>query len=86
MGVTDISARRWNEKPDPADHSPREALAAILRDIDSGEISPDHVIVVYRRDSGTDDEGVGYYQSGKAGWITSIGILERAKYLLMGGE
>lgn len=85
-GPVSLAARRWINSNKPTDFSPREALEAVIRDIDSGEINPDQVIIVYLRDMDSENEGVGYYQSGKGGWIKAIGMMERAKHLLLGGE
>jgi len=81
-----LAARRWITSDKPTDFSPREALEAIIRAIDSGELKPDHVLIVYLRNMDSENEGVGYYQSGKGGWIKAIGMMERAKHLLLGGE
>lgn len=86
MSITDLSERRWEQQRNPDQHTPREALQAVIRDIDSGALKPDHVLIVYLRDMDSENEGVGYYQSGKGGWIKAIGMMERAKHLLLGGE
>lgn len=80
--MDELAKRRWDRNTSPNDHSPREALAAILRDIDSGELDVEHVIVVYMGKLKDDDPRVGYYQSGSAEWIQTLGMLERTKYLL----
>jgi hypothetical protein len=80
--ISDLSARRWRDRPDPNDHTPVEALRAALRAVERGEIDPEHIIVGW---SG-DDDRVGYYQSGKLDHYASIGLLERIKHMIMIGE
>lgn len=43
MSITDLNARRWEQQRDPDQHTPREALEAVIRDIDSGALKPDRV-------------------------------------------
>lgn len=80
----ELSQRRWATKTEPGDHKPIDAVRAILRDMESGDFEPNHVIIVYANNS--DVEGAtGYYQAGDAGYHGSLGILTRALQL-MGGD
>jgi hypothetical protein len=66
---------------------PRDALIQALRDIDTGAIAPEQVIVAYYEtdpDDGTFDTG--YYSAGPHVATFMAGMLERVKtLLLMGG-
>lgn len=83
--VTELSSHLWKKCSDPDKHKPREALAAIMRDLDAGELGElQHIIVVYSRKP--DDGGerhTGYYQAGNIeGHYGSMGMLYRALALM----
>lgn len=82
--MDEIGQRRWQQKTKPGDHKPIDAVRAILRDMESGEFNPNHIIIVYANNE--DAEGAtGYYQAGDAGYHGSLGIMQRA-IQLMGGD
>lgn len=90
--VADLDAKRWSKNTQPSVHKPREALAAILRDIDAGNLDPFHVIVVYATrdpenpDDPTDNGKTGFYQAGSAdGYFGAMGILTRALQIMGDG-
>jgi hypothetical protein len=64
--------------------SPREALVAMLRDIDSGEIEPEQVVLTYYRNTPAGFD-VGFYAGGPHVATFQAGVLERVKMLLLAG-
>lgn len=80
----DLLARRWKLKGEPGDHKPIDAVRAILRDMESGNFDPSHIIIVYANNK-DEDGATGYYQAGDAGYHGSLGIMARGLQL-MGGD
>lgn len=74
---TDLNIARWKRLKEADNHAPREALAAVLRDIDSGELNPTHVTIVVA----LPDNDIRYYNAGPTAGDTSqvLGALERVK-------
>jgi hypothetical protein len=65
---------------------PRDALIQALRDIDSGVLNPEQVLVAYYEtdpDDGTFDTG--YFSAGPHVATFMVGMLERVKILLLSG-
>lgn len=82
--IDEISKRRWAMNSEPGAHKPIDAVRAILRDMESGDFDPSHIIIVYANNK---DEGgaTGYYQAGDAGYHGSLGIMALG-IQLMGGD
>ena len=80
--IPSIDAKRWEKNTDPNSHKPSEALNAALRDIESGHLKPNHIIVVYCTDEG-ESGGTGYYQAGELnGYFAALGLLTRATQVM----
>ena len=76
ISVTEAKAKRHQ---DAAEWTPRDALIHVLRKIDSGEMSPDALIVTLREQK--DEE---YYYSwcvASPNTATSVGLLARVFHL-----
>ena len=82
--VADFAVQRWNKKENPGAHSPRDALIAALRDLDSGVIDPRHIIIVYANKGDVDEDALtGYYQAGDLHGVYGVlGLLARANHLI----
>lgn len=82
--IADFAAQRWNKRDDPGAHTPRDALIAALRDIDSGVIDPRHLVIVYaQKTEPNEDPKTGYYQAGDLGGVYgALGLLARASHLI----
>jgi hypothetical protein len=79
--VTELGSARFQRAEGPGDLSPRDALIEALRRFDSGELAPDHVIVIYGS-AGEEEQQCGYMQAGRIGLYTRIGILERVRDMM----
>lgn len=75
-----LSEKRAAKAHDAALQTPRDALIMMLRDLDSGHISPDMVILCYR-DVKDGKVGTFYYAGGNSDYHTGLGLLEAAKQL-----
>lgn len=71
-----IAEARANASANAADWTPRDALIAMLRDIDSGKVHPDALVICFTR--GKDVEP-GFIAS-SPGLIVTLGLLERTKF------
>lgn len=66
------------------DWTPRDALIWALRAIDSGEISPETIIICYHQPSTDElDESTHATVAGKANWLQRMGILEMCKLSIL---
>lgn len=86
-----ISELRSDKSGNAKDWTPRDALIALLRDIDSGKQDVDHAIICYRvrlkdgeydpaTETNTDTR---FSQAGGSNWAwDALGLLERVKYLI----
>jgi len=66
----------------PSDASPRDVLVGVLRDIDSGKLAADHVIVslgISKPDGGRSTE---YRQAGKLDGYAQVGLLTRVIHMM----
>lgn len=64
---------------------PRDALISVLRQIDSGEMNIDSVVVFYReRVEDGKDYKTHYHIAGGDGLHDTLGLIERAKYMVLG--
>lgn len=61
---------------------PRDVLIQALRDIDSGLINPDELIVCYHETKSDGEYASGFLRSGKDVLLT-IGVLEDTKHKLL---
>lgn len=62
--------------------TPRDALIAALRDLDSGEINPDSVVIICGKMEPNHKSRCTYYQSSKNTW-EMLGLIEEAKLELL---
>ena len=69
--ITEIKALKVD---DGSMWTPRDALIAALRDLDSGVIKPSSIIIVYHDDA---QNGIRFYQCGGTGYET-VGMLHYA--------
>jgi hypothetical protein len=77
--VPSLEAKRWEKTTDPNAHKPIEALRAAIRGIESGEINPDHIVVVYHDNK----DGTGYFQAGEfSTLVASMGLLTRCVQIM----
>lgn len=86
--VDDFAARRWQKVSDPNQHQPIDALKAVIRDIEAGDLKPHHVVIVWCADDGEGDAAgtTGFYQGGKlSGYFGALGLLTR-ELQIMGGN
>jgi hypothetical protein len=82
---TSLAERRWDTKESPADHSVADMLRVALGRIERGEIKPDHAVLCL----GKIDDGVSraeYMQAGTYLAFAQVGLLDRAKALLVAGS
>lgn len=77
-----IGELRAMKTGNPTDITPREVLIAMLREIDSGKVKPEKLIIIYR-ESTEHGWDTSYFQSGRDLHAT-IGMMERAKMVLLG--
>ena len=70
-GEKDHDSRTW---------TPRDALINTLRDLDSGELEADHIMILYGRKS----QNSGFSQGGSFTYYEQVGMLEITKNYLIG--
>lgn len=78
----DFLEKRWNGGSNQPDaYTPREALLAAIRRIDSGEITPDHVIICMGA-CNPEDAFIStvYTQAGSFNPYAQIGLLDRVAH------
>jgi len=68
---TDFEAQRWDRVQAPCEHQPVVALRRALAAIESGNIDPKHVIVLW-----TEGERSGYFQAGDLCGFGQVGFIE----------
>lgn len=71
------SGREW---------TPRDVLLELLKDIDSGKIDPQALVVGYAKKT---DDGKGFvvgYRQAAPSFVISLGIMEAVKYYIMNGK
>lgn len=78
-----INELRSDRTGNAADWSPRDALVALLRQIDRGAIDPDALIVVWRRRKGEGVTETGF-ASASPDVHTTLGMLVHAQHKVMG--
>jgi len=71
--MTEIRAERDEGRP-----TPRDALIAALRDLDSGRISPTQLVIAFEQEHEGDVVSFGSYRSTKS-LTNSVGLLEAVK-------
>jgi hypothetical protein len=64
------------------DLKPRDALVDMLRQIDAGEVDPDHLVICYSDLRTEGASAVGYRSAGTRDLTGIVGLLERAKIML----
>lgn len=70
------------------DWSARDALVEMLREIDAGRLEVEHLVLVYWEKTGEpepNDRKLRFSAAGSERMTGMIGMLERAKMLMMGG-
>lgn len=72
--VTDLAAKRWETKTQANDHDPAAALEAAMRDLASGDLRAEHIVIIAGRH---DPEGHGtrVYQAGSYSFPARVGLL-----------
>lgn len=85
-GVASLNARRWVKDDNPKAHTPADALREALRQLESGELEADHVIVVYGYHNKDEQGVVGYLQGGSLPELAQCGMLARAHHLIASVE
>lgn len=79
----ELGAARFRKAGKPCDTSPKDTIAALCRDIETGEVDIDKIIIVY---AGPPDEdkrvSVGWYQGGPSSLAESVGLLHRAAWVM----
>lgn len=77
-----IAEIRAHRSQDAKDWKPRDVLISVLRDIDSGEIAPDALVVVHRTVTkpGTTDSA---YEAASPDLQTSLGLLAQAQHQML---
>jgi hypothetical protein len=80
--ITEIKSDRSNLAEDA---TPRDALIEMLREIDSGSISPDHLIISYLYRDANGVQRTGYHCAGKNGF-EGIGLLTANQISMAGGR
>jgi hypothetical protein len=63
------------------DWTPRDALISCLRDIDSGKIKPDSLLICWSVDDGGDNIRSTYRAAGGS-FLENLGLLERLKHMM----
>jgi len=79
-----IGEVRSDRSDSPADWSPRDALVTMLRDIDSGKITPD-TMVIFWRDSRKPVDGVKFYNVAKSAFDTA-GLISEGEFCIWGAR
>ena len=77
-----IGEIRFDRSQNAAHWTPRDALIAMLRLIDSGEIDPDALVVVWRQHKGNGKTDSGYYAAAPD-VHASLGLLTWAQHRIM---
>jgi hypothetical protein len=78
----DLADVRWRRDSKPNSHEPTEALRAALRDIQSGEIDPLHLIVVIGAETDNGKTRTAYYQAGSYNHHGQLGLLDAASKMM----
>lgn len=82
--ITEARADKYN---DGSMWSPRDALIALLREIDNGEIAVEHMVICFDRASeheGRVTRSVSYRSAGPRSRHEAIGLVEASKGLMLG--
>ena len=77
-----IAEIKTHKARDGALWTPRDALICALRDLDSGEISPDSIVIIAGKLEPGNKTKCTYYQSSKNQW-EMLGLIEEAKLELL---
>lgn len=75
-----ITELRGNKTEDGSKWTPRDALVALLREIDRGGVAPDAIVIAYRTNDGSSTQSF-FYQA-CPDYHTALGVLEAAKFKL----
>lgn len=78
-----LTAVRAEKERDASKWTPRDALVDVLRRVDKGELRLSHTIICYRETQDGDDETYTSYVRSGSDCNTTIGILERVKYMIL---
>lgn len=77
-----IGEIKADKASDGALWTPRDALISALRDLDSGVIQPDAVVVICGKREDNNTSRCTYYQSSRNNW-EMLGLIEEAKLELL---
>lgn len=80
--MDEITRRRWEMRQNPQAFKPADALKAILHDIESGELNPEHIVVVYNVKVDEEERATGYYQAGKFSRLEALGLLTQGLHVM----
>lgn len=82
--IDEFTRKRWQSKEITANHTPETALRVALDAVLTGDIDPDHLIVVYAtKDENVEDvPGLGWYQGGKYNHCGQVGLLNSAQFCM----
>jgi hypothetical protein len=81
-----VGEHRSDKTDEASDWTPRDALIAMLRDIDTGVVAPDNLIIVWSATHGhTSSSGAaaGFLTANQDGIIAMVGDMERAKHSIL---
>ena len=73
-----LNEARSDKSQNAKDWTPRDALIALLRDIDNKSEDIDALVIAFRRKGQTGKRSAGFYNASPDG-IVSLGLLEGAK-------
>lgn len=79
QSITEIRSDKTGKSED---WTPRDALIATLREIDSGEFNPDKIIIVWNEPINDDKGKSGSRLAGKGTTFEHIGLLYRALHVM----
>jgi hypothetical protein len=81
----ELARRRWEKDMNPANAKPIEALEAALRDMRSGKLKADHIVIAHAKAAEDNPmvHPVGFYQSGSLPALAVLGMLDQVKDIIL---
>lgn len=76
-----LAERRANDAADAGKWSPRDAILSVLRDIDSGKLKVETVVIAMLTVN-PEGKATKYAVAGAGGLTGALGVLDRAAYLM----
>lgn len=85
--VLDLNERRWDADSSPNAFTPIEALRALIRKIETGDINPQHLVVAIAAEPTGPDMALRtlYFQAGAFDYYGQVGLVSRVLGM-MGGN